>query len=69
MIDCHKSSTYHLESNEAMESFNKTLTEGFKNIYNIEKNGCDDKIPTILWGYRTRYKISTGQTPFKMVYA
>ena len=28
----------------------------------------DDKVPAVLWAYRTTYKRETNQTPFKLVY-
>lgn len=69
MIDHHKSLAYHPQSNGAIESFNKTLTKGLTKISNIENNDQDDKIPAIVWAYRTTHKISTGKTPSKMVYS
>lgn len=68
MIDHHKTSSYHLEANGAVESFNKTLTKGLTEICNVEKDDWDDKIPAILWAYKTAYKKSTNQMPFKMAY-
>ena len=68
MIELHKSLTYHPEANGAMKSFNKTLTRGLIKICNIDKNDWDDKVPTILWAYKTTYKISTWQTPSRMDY-
>lgn len=58
MIDLHKISAYHLNSIGSMESFNKTLTKGLINICNKDKNDQDDKIPTILWDYRTKYFVN-----------
>ena len=51
-----------------MESFNKTLTKGLTKNWNINKDDWDDKVPTLLWEYRTSYKRATNQTPFKLVY-
>lgn len=68
MINHHKSSTYHPRANGAIESFIKTLTKGLTKICNIDKNEWDDKILAISWAYRTTFKRSTGQTPFRMVY-
>jgi hypothetical protein len=51
-----------------VESFNKTLTKGLTKICNIDKDDWDEKIPTVLWAYRTTYKKATNQTPFKLVY-
>ena len=56
MINHHKSSAYHPKSNGAIESFNKTLIKGLTKKYNIDIENCDDKVPPILWAYRTTYK-------------
>lgn len=68
MINHHRISSYHPQANGAIESFNKTLTQGLTKICNIDKDYWDDKIPAVLWAYKTAYKQSTHQTPFKMVY-
>jgi hypothetical protein len=68
LIDHRKTTTYHPQANEAVKSFNKTLHNGLTKICGINKDDRDDKIPTILWAYRSAYKQSTGQTPFKLVY-
>ena len=64
----HKTTAYHPQANGAIESFNKTLVKGLTKICNIDKDDWDEKIPTILWAYRTAYKRSTGQAPFRLVY-
>ena len=61
-------STYHPQVNGAVESFNKTLTKGLTKIFNMDKDDWDEKIPAVLWAYRTSYKKATNQTPFKLVY-
>ena len=68
LIDHHKTSTYHPQANGAVESFNKTLTKGLTKIWNTVKDDWDDKVPAMLWAYRTTYKIETNQIPFKLVY-
>ena len=54
--------------NGAIEAFNKTLTRGLTKICNTDKDDWDEKIPTVLWDYKTTYKRSTDQTPFRLVY-
>ena len=61
-------STYHPQASGVVEPFNKTLTKGHTKICSIDKNNRDDKIPAVLWPYRTTYKRETNQTPFKLVY-
>ena len=34
----------------------------------MDKDDWDDKVPVVLWAYRTTYKRATNQTPFKLVY-
>ena len=67
-IDHRRSTTYHPQSNGAIEAFNKKLTKGLTKICNIDKDEWDEKIPAVLWAYRTIYKCSTDQTPFRLVY-
>ena len=59
---------YHPQSNGAIEAFNKTLTRGLTKIFNADKDDWDEKLPAVLWAYRTTYKRSTDQTPFRLVY-
>ena len=44
------------------------MTKGLTKICSIDKNDWDDKIPAVLWAYKTTYKRETNQTPFKLVY-
>ena len=34
----------------------------------MEKDDWDEKVPAVLWAYRTAYKKATSQTPFELVY-
>jgi hypothetical protein len=68
MIDHKKTTAYHPQANRAIKYFNKTLHKGLTKVCGLDRDDWDDKIPAILWAYRTTYKISTGQTPFKLVY-
>jgi transposase InsO family protein len=68
LIDHIKTTTYHPQENGAVESFNKTLHKGLTNICGINNYVWDDKIHAVLWAYRSAFKISTGHTPFNLVY-
>ena len=67
-IDQRWSTAYHPQSNVAIEAFNKTLKKGLTKICSTNKDDWDEKIPAVLWAYRTAYKWSTDQTPFQLVY-
>ena len=55
-IDHRQSTSYHPQSNGAIEAFNKTLTKGLKKICNTDKDDWDEKILVVLWAYRITYK-------------
>jgi transposase InsO family protein len=63
LIDHKRTIAYHPQENGVVESFNKTLHKGLTKICGIDKNDWDDKIPAVLWAYRSAYKRSTGQDP------
>ena len=67
-IDHRCSTTYHPQSNGAIEAVSKKLTKGLTKICNNDKDDRDEKIPAVLWAYRTTYNRSTNETPFRLVY-
>jgi hypothetical protein len=56
MINNRRTLAYHRQANGAVELFNKTLTNRLTKVCNIDKDDWDDKIPAIIWAYRTDYK-------------
>ena len=59
LIDHHRTSAYHPHANGVVESFKKTLTKGLTKICSMDKDGWDEKVPAVLWAYRTTYKKAT----------
>ena len=55
-IEHRKRVAYHPQSNGVIEAFNKILTRGLTKICNTDKDDWDEKIPIVLWKYRTAYK-------------
>lgn len=62
MIDHRKTTAYRLHANGGSTS------QGLNKNFRDRQDDWDDKVPVILWAYRTTYKRSTAQTPFKLVY-
>ena len=56
------------QSNGQAESTNKTILHGLKTRLDKAKGAWVEQLPTILWAYRTTSRVSTGETPFNLVY-
>jgi len=37
-------------------------------IFNVQRNDWDMRVPVVLWAYKTTCEELTGQTPFQLVY-
>ncbi|XP_070002056.1 uncharacterized protein [Nicotiana sylvestris] len=59
---------YHLVGNGQAESTNKVIISNLKKRLEELKGNWPEVIPGVLWSYRTTAKISTGETPFSLVY-
>lgn len=35
----------------------------------VEQEDWEERLPAVLWAYRTTYKVTTGHTPFQLMYA
>ncbi|KAK1576582.1 hypothetical protein Q3G72_015094 [Acer saccharum] len=56
------------QANGQAESTNKTIVNTLKKRLEAEKSQWAEKLPEILWSYRTTPRRSTGETPFSLVY-
>ncbi len=63
-----KSIVYYPQANGQAESTNKTLVRILRRMVQDNKKEWDTKLDSALWAFRTAYKVSTGMTPFRMVY-
>ena len=68
MILHKKSSPYHAQANGQAESSNKVIVKIMKVLVSENRSDWEDKLDSVLWAFRTAYKVATGMTPFKLVY-
>nr|XP_009781101.1 PREDICTED: uncharacterized protein LOC104230061 [Nicotiana sylvestris] len=63
-----KSSLYHPSANGQAESTNKVIIQNLKKKLEADKCKWPEELPCVLWAYQTTAKLSTGETPFSLVY-
>jgi transposase InsO family protein len=68
LIQHHKTSPYHPQANGTIEAFNKILERGLMKVCCANKEDWDDRVPTVLWDYRTTTNKLHKYTPFHLVY-
>lgn len=68
MISHKMSSVYYPHANGLAESNNKILVKILKRTVSENKKDWDKKLNSALWAFRTAFKVSTGLTPFRLVY-
>lgn len=56
------------QSNKQTEATNKVIVDGLKKRLDEAKGKWMDKLPHVLWAYRTTLRRSTSETPFSMTY-
>ena len=65
----HKTSTsYYPQGNGQAESTNKVIGTLLAKLVNDQRLDWDEHLPTVLWAYRTAFKVTTLHTPFQLVY-
>ncbi|KAL5539172.1 hypothetical protein UlMin_044785 [Ulmus minor] len=62
------SSPAHPKSNGQVEAVNKTIKQTLKKKLEKSKGAWVDKLPLVLWAYRTSFRAATGETPFSLAY-
>ncbi|MCO5563575.1 hypothetical protein L7F22_017220 [Adiantum nelumboides] len=67
-IKHHKSTLCYPRCNGQAESSNKTIKTILTKIVQSEPHNWDEELQTALRSYRNAYKVTTGMTPFRMVY-
>ena len=56
------------QGNEQAKATNKVILDGLKKRLDEAKGKWVDKLPHVLWSYRTSPRRLTGETPFSMTY-
>ena len=67
-IKNHYSSPAHPQENGQVEVTNRTLLKIIKTRLEGPKGIWPDKLPSVLWVYRTTARTPTGETPFRLTY-
>lgn len=67
-IQLRISSVAYPQANGQAEISNRTILHGLKTRLEGAKGAWADELPTVLWAYRTTSRVSTGETPFNLVY-
>jgi hypothetical protein len=62
------STTYYPHGNGQDESSNKVLGTLLTKLVNENKTYWDEHLFTLLFSYKTTYKITTGYTPYQLMY-
>ena len=62
------STTYYPQSNGQAESTNKVIVTMLQKLVNDNRTNWDIQLYTVLFSYRTAYKVATGYSPFELVY-
>ena len=67
-IERHKSSPYRPQANGAIEAINKNVKNILAKMAMTYKDWVE-KLPFVLWGYRTSIRALTGVTTYSLVYS
>nr|GEY64292.1 reverse transcriptase domain-containing protein [Tanacetum cinerariifolium] len=64
----HFTSVKHPQTNGLVERANRSLGEGIKARLDKHKGRWVEELSHVLWEHRTTIKVSTGDTPFSLIY-
>ena len=67
-IKNHYSSPAHPQANRQVKVTNWSLLKIIKTRLEGEKGIWPNKLPSVLWAYRTTARTPTGETPFRLAY-
>ncbi len=62
------STTYYLQGNEQIESTNKVFRTPSTKLVNENRMDQDEHLSTMLFSYKSVYKVVTWYTPYQLVY-
>jgi hypothetical protein len=62
------STTYYPQGNGQAKSINKVIGRLLTKLVNEKRTNWDEHLSTILFSYRTTYKVVIGYTPYWLVY-
>jgi len=63
-----KTTPYHLQTNGAVERFNRTLQNMIAMYVNAYQDDWDEILPYVLYAYRTAYNESTRESPYYLMF-
>ena len=66
-IQHHRLSVYKPQTNRAVEATNKNIKRILRNMVETSRD-WSDKLPFVLWAYRTSFHTSTRANPYSLVY-